>query len=160
MSQRDVSRLVRGLTWEEMKAGFVFRTAARTVTEFDLVSFVTLLGFTEPLFFDARHAHEAGYRGRLVPGALTYGLAEGLVLQSNTLHGTGIAFLRMDLDVKRPVYVGDTLEVEVRITNSRASSKPGRGVVESENRVMNQSGDEVLVYRPLRLVRGRTLADS
>jgi acyl dehydratase len=119
------------------------------------MSFVTLCGFTEPLFMDARHAAGAGYRGRLVPGALIYCLGEGLVLQSNVLHGTGIAFMHMELDVRSPVYVGDTLDVVVEVTAARASSQPGRGVVTSRNSVRNQDGTVVLVYTPVRLIRGR-----
>src|SRR5579871_5045407 len=119
---------LRGQTWEEMTVGRRFRTAARTVTETDLVSFVTLFGFNEPLFWDARHAASAGYSGRLVPGALTYAIAEGLTIQTHVLHGTGLAFMHMELDVRRPVVVGDTVEVVVEVTESRPSSKPGRGV--------------------------------
>ena len=57
--------------------GTRFRTASRTVTETDLVSFLNLAGFTEPLFLDARHAAEASFApgGRLVPGALTFCIA-------------------------------------------------------------------------------------
>ncbi len=145
-----------GLTYEDMTVGRTFRTARRTVTETDLVNFITLGGFTEPLFWDATHAASAGYTGRLVPGALVYTIAEGLVLQTNLLHGSGMAFLGMQLDVKGPVYVGDTLSVEVEITESRPSSKPGRGVVTSRNSVRNQRGEEVLVYTPVRLIRGRS----
>ena len=157
MDQRalDAALLARGSTWEEMRAGTAFRTAARTVTETDLVNFVTLFGFTEPLFWDARQAAEAGYAGRLVPGAMTYAVAEGLVLQTNVLHGTGLAFLHMELDVRRPVYVGDTLEVVVEVTASRASRQDGRGVVTTTNTVYNQRGEDVLVYTPVRLIRGR-----
>jgi acyl dehydratase len=140
--------------------GFSFRTWARTITEADLMAFVTQMGFTEPLFMDERHAREAGYRGRLVPGALTYSIAEGLVQQSNVIQGTGVAFMHMDLDVRQPVYVGDTLEVVVTITESRASSRPGCGVVTSENRILNQTGQEVAMYRPVRLIRGRDFAGA
>ena len=49
---------IHGNTWEEMTVGTAFRTAARTVTESDLTTFVNLCGFNEPLFFDARHASE------------------------------------------------------------------------------------------------------
>jgi acyl dehydratase len=151
-------RSVQGLTWEEMQVGLTFRTAARTVTETDLMQFVTGVGFTESLFMDARYAAEGGYTGRLIPGALTFCLAEGLVLQTNLLHGTGLAFMHMELDVRGPVYVGDTLEVLIEITESRRSSRAGRGVVTSRNRVVNQRGDEVLVYTPVRLIRGRDFA--
>ena len=99
-----------------MTVGSAFRTAARTVTESDLVQFVNLCGFNEPLFYDERHAAEGGYTGRLVPGALVYALGEGLVIQSHSFAGTGLAFMHMELDVRRPTVVGDTLDVVVEIT--------------------------------------------
>ena len=126
-SHDDVPLLGQGLTWEDMTAGSSFRTAARTITESDLMSFVHLAGFNEPLFYDASHAAAGGYTGRLVPGALVYVLAEGLILQTNVLHGTGLAFMHMDYSVKTPTYVGDTLHVVVTTTESRASSQAGAG---------------------------------
>lgn len=96
--------------------------------ETDLVNFIALFGFNEPLFWDARHAATAGITGRLVPGALTDCIAEGLVLQTHVPHGTGLAFMGMQLDVKRPVFVGDTLYAVVEVTESRpASAGPERG---------------------------------
>ena len=150
----DAEPLVKGQTWEEMRVGDRFRTAARTITESDLMAFVTLLGFNEPLFWDARHAASAGYTGRLVPGALTYCMAEGLVIQSHVLHGTGLAFLAMQLDVRKPVFVGDTLSAVVEVTGSRPASSGDRGVVTSRVSVRNQDDEEVLVYAPVRLIRG------
>jgi acyl dehydratase len=151
----EVPLLVRGQTFEEMVVGTVFRTAARTITETDLVNFVTWGGFTEPLFWDAEHAGGGGYTGRLVPGALVYCLGEGLVLQTNVLHGTGLAFMAMELSVKRPAYVGDTLHVVVEVTETRKASSGERGVVTTRNTVRNQRGEDVLVYTPVRLIRGR-----
>jgi acyl dehydratase len=151
----DELQTINGQTWEEMTVGRAFRTAARTVTETDLVNFVTLFGFNEPLFWDARHAATAGYSGRLVPGALTYCMAEGLVIQTHVLHATGLAFLGMQLDVKKPVLVGDTLSAVVEVTASRPASAGERGVVTTRVSVRNQHDEEVLVYSPVRLIRGR-----
>jgi acyl dehydratase len=150
--------LAVGRTWDQMTEGSAFRTAARTVTEADLVAFVGLGGFTEPLFYDAEHARAGGYSGRLIPGGMVYMIAEGLILQTNVLHGTGLAFLHMELDVFGPTYVGDTLHVVVQTTSSRASSKPGRGVVSSRCSIRNQRGEEVAVYTPVRLIRGPDFA--
>jgi acyl dehydratase len=147
--------LAQGQTWEEMTVGSAFRTAARTITETDLITFVTWGGFTEALFLDASHAAGGGYTGRLVPGALVYCIGEGLVLQTNVLNGTGLAFLSMDLTIKQPCYVGDTLHVVVEVTEARAASTGKRGVVTTRNRVRNQRGEDVLVYTPVRLIRGR-----
>lgn len=150
----DVEPLGRGKTWEEMKPGTSFRTSKRTITEADLMQFITWGGFNEALFFDASHAVAGGYTGRLVPGAMTYCIAEGLVIQTQVLNGTGLAFMSMELSVKKPVYVGDTLHAVVTTTESRPSSKPGRGVVTARVSVRNQRDDEVLVFTPVRLIRG------
>ena len=159
-SRDDVPLLGQGLTWEDMTTGSSLRTASRTNTESDLMSFVHLAGFNEPLFYDASHAAAGGYTGRLVPGALVYVLAEGLILQTNVLHGTGLAFMHMDYSVKAPTYVGDTLRVVVTTTEARASSQPGRGVVTSRCAVLNQHGTEVAVFTPVRLIRGRDFKEA
>ena len=156
----EVPLMGQGLTWESMTAGSAFQTAARTITESDLMSFVHVAGFTEPLFYDASHAADGGYTGRLVPGALVYVLAEGLILQTNVIHGTGLAFMHMEFSVKSPTYVGDTLHVVVTTLESRASSRPGRGVVTSRCAVINQHGTEVAVFTPVRLIRGRDFAQA
>jgi acyl dehydratase len=152
----DAVPLIRGQTWEEMTVGLIFRTGARTITESDFIAFITLCGFNEPLFWDARHAESAGYSGRLIPGALTYAIAEGLVIQTHVLHATGVAFMHMELDVQRPVVVGDTIEVVVEVIESRAASKLNRGVVKTQNTVLNQRGEGVLTYCPVRLIRGHS----
>jgi acyl dehydratase len=156
----EVPLLGQGLTWESMTEGASFRTASRTVTESDLMSFVHLAGFNEPLFYDAGHAAGGGYSGRLIPGALVYALGEGLILQTNVLHGTGLAFMHMELTVKAPTYVGDTLHVVVTTTHTRPSSRPGRGVVTSRCSVINQRGTEVAVFTPVRLIRGRDYEET
>jgi acyl dehydratase len=150
----DVPPAIRGQTYEEMTPGTRFRTARRTVTETDLVHFITLFGFNEPLFWDAGQAASAGYDGRLCPGALTYCMAEGLVIQTHAFHGTGLAFMGMDLEVKKPVFVGDTLHAIVEVTEARPASRGARGVVTTRVAVYNQRDDEVLVYRPVRLIKG------
>ncbi|HUX24045.1 MAG TPA: MaoC family dehydratase N-terminal domain-containing protein, partial [Burkholderiales bacterium] len=71
------------------------------------------------------------------------------------MQGTGLAFLNATLDVKGPTFVGDTIHVECRISELRATSKGNRGLVRSENQVINQKGDVVLVYTPLRMMKGR-----
>jgi acyl dehydratase len=150
-----VDVLPAGKTWEETPAGTTFKTLSRTVTETDLVNFVTLCGFVEPLFLDAHHALDGGYRRRLVPGSMTMCLAEGLVMQTGVISGTGLALMHVDFDAKSPVYVGDTISVLVEVTEARASKRPGRGIVTSRNVVTNQDGQTVMTYTPIRMIRGR-----
>jgi acyl dehydratase len=137
-----------------MTPGFTFRTTGRTITEADLIAFITLVGVNEPLFFDIQFGLDHGYTGRLVPGMLTFSYAEGLVLQTGSIHGTGLAFLHTELDVKAPVYVGDTITVVVEVIEQRAASSGNRGLIRTRNSVVNQDGRTVLVYTPLRLTKG------
>ena len=65
-----VPQLGKGLRWEDMKEGDRFRTASRTITESDLIHFITSMGFTEALFFDASHAAEAALDKKQWPAAL------------------------------------------------------------------------------------------
>jgi acyl dehydratase len=160
LDPQTVPYLAHGLTWEDQPVGFTFRTGARTMTESDLVAFVDMTGFVGPTFLDSRRAAESGYSGRVVPGMMTLVVAEGLVLQTNVLFGTGIAFLSLAMAVVAPVHVGDTIEAVVAVVESRPTSKPGRGIVTTDVTVFNQRGEVVLTYSPTRMQRGRSSTDG
>jgi len=150
-----------GRCWEDMPVGYQFKTVGRTVTETDLVNFVGNTGMVEVLFTDTLYAKQhAPGGGRIVPAALLFGIAEGLTIQA-TLQGTGLAFIRMELEVKGPTFVGDTIHVEAEVTESRPSTgNPRRGLVRTRNRIINQNGETVIIYTPLRLMVGRELLAS
>jgi acyl dehydratase len=155
--QLDVSAVppvMHGRTYHKNVVGDTIRTAGRTITEADMVAFVTLAGLNEPLFMDESGSKAAGYSGRLVPGTLTFTYAEGLVMQSGVIHGTGMAFLGSTMDVKAPVFVGDTITVVVEVLESRPTSKGDRGIVTTRNTVVKGDGTVVLVYEPKRMILG------
>lgn len=141
------------LVFSEQPVGLRWCTGRRTVSEFDLLNFVTSCGFNEELFLDAEAAHELGFKGRLIPGALTMALAEGLVISSGALSGVGLAFLGGGIEVKAPVLVGDTLEVWVEVTAAKMTSRGDRGVVTTRNEVRNQRGELVMVFTPSRMIK-------
>ena len=140
----------RGFCYEDLKVGFRFRTHRRTIAEADVSSFVNLTWLTEELFVVDDDAQRA-IKGRAVPGALVYSFAEGLLLP--TMQDTGLAFLNATLDIKGPTVVGDTIHVECEVTEHRLASKGDRGLVRFANRVVNQRGETVLEYNPLRLLK-------
>ena len=118
--------------------------AARTISETDIVSFVNLGGFTEPLFMDMEYvARESVFKRRAAPGALTFALSEGLIMQTGLIHGTGMAYLGGEIRVVAPVLEGDTLRVEVEVAEKRETKKSDRGIVTYRHRVLNQR-DEVV----------------
>lgn len=153
MDANQPAALYHGLNFAEQPPGSRWRTQRRTITEFDLMSFVTTCGFNEELFLDHAAAAELGFKGRVIPGTLTLAIAEGLVISSGALSGTGMAFLGGEIQVKAPVFVGDTLEVWVEVTAAKMTSRGDRGVVTTRNEVRNQDAELVMVFTPSRMIR-------
>lgn len=150
-----------GLTFEEHTVGATYRTRRRTVSETDIVTFVNLCGFIEPIFMDMEYiARESVYARRAAPGALTFALSEGLIIQTGLIHGTGMAYLGSEIRVVAPVLVGDTLHVEVEVADKRETKKPDRGIVTYRHKVLNQRGELVLEARVQRMIRRAPLAAS
>jgi acyl dehydratase len=146
--------LTEGLNYEAHTVGAVYRTLARTVSETDIVNFVNLGGFTEPLFMDMEYvARESIFKRRAAPGALTFTLSEGLIMQTGLIHGTGMAWLGGELKVVAPVLEGDTIRVEVEILDKRETRKADRGIVTYRHRVRNQRDEVVLEATIQRMIR-------
>ena len=146
--------ITQGLTFEEHTVGAAYRTLARTVSEADICAFVNLCGFTEPLFYDMEYvARESVFTGRLAPGALTFALAEGLIIQTGLIHGTGMAYLGGEIRIVGPVLAGDTLRVSVTVADKRETKKTDRGIVTYRHRVTNQRGEVVLEADIKRMIR-------
>lgn len=144
----------QGLTFEEHQPGARYRTLGRTVSQTDIVSFVNLCGFNEPLFMDMEYVRtQSIFARRAAPGALTFALAEGLVMQTGLIHGTGMAFLGADLKVVAPVLEDDTIRVDIEVVDKRETRKPDRGIVTYVHGVLNQRDETVLEARLQRMIR-------
>jgi acyl dehydratase len=144
----------RGLTYEEHTVGAVYRTLGRTVSEADICAFVNLCGFNEPLFMDMEYvAKESVFKRRAAPGALTFSLSEGLIMQTGLIHGTGMSYLGGEIRIVSPVLEGDTLRVSVTIADKRETKKPDRGIVTYRHEVTNQRGEVVLEATVKRMIK-------
>jgi 3-hydroxybutyryl-CoA dehydratase len=140
-----VPRMGQGFFWQDLQVGQQLRTFRRTVTESDLVAFINVTGMLEAIFIEDGYDGGA-IAGRPVPGALTYTLIEGFILQS-MIQGTGLAMLELHQKILGPVLVGDTIE---------ATSKGNRAVVTSRIEVFNQGHHKVMEYTAVRLLAGRS----
>jgi acyl dehydratase len=146
--------LAQGVTFEDHHIGDLYRTLGRTVSETDIVNFVNQCGFTEPLFLDMEYVkRESIFKRRAAPGALTFALSEGMVMQTGIIHGTGMAWLGGELKVVAPVLEGDTIRVEVEVTDKRETKKADRGIVTYKHRVLNQRDELVLEATIQRMIR-------
>ena len=115
-----------GIAYDQLKPGDRFRTLGRTLTETDLVNFINATGMVEVLFTDIEYAREhAPQGGRLVPGALVYAVAEGLLVQA-ILQRTGLAFLSMEFEIRAPRSLcRKRNQRATRIVRRRRRGRPG-----------------------------------
>lgn len=151
----DMPTVGIGMHYDELEIGQKFKTLGRTITDADITAFVGATGSTEVLFTNLEYLkNETNFDGRLVPGALVYCMAEGLLMQA-TMQTTGMAFLGMELNIEGPCLAGDTIHVEVEVTEVRKTSKGNRGIVRTRNVVKKHTGETLLVYTPLRMMKGR-----
>ena len=115
---------------------------------------IGVTGMLEAIFIE--DGYEGGaMAGWPVPGALTYALIEGFILQT-MIQGTGLAMLELHQKILAPVLVGDTIEAVVEVTEIRPTSKSGRAVVTSRIDVFNHKSVMVMTYTATRLLAGRS----
>lgn len=150
---QDSQLLGRGFYWQEIQSGQRFHTYRRTITETDLINFISATGMLEAIFIDAHFEHGA-MQGRPVPAALTSGLIEGLLFQT-MVQGTGLALLEFSLKAHAPVLVNDTIYGVVEVQEVKPTSKHNRAVVTSVVEVFNQRDEPVLSYTVKRMLAGR-----
>jgi acyl dehydratase len=155
MVNDTLQTLGQGFFWQDLKSGMRFKTYRRTITEADLVGFINSTGMLEALFIDAEYSSTFGaVKGRLVPGALTYSLIEGMLFQT-MIQGTGLAMLELQKKALKPVFVGDSIWATVEVTDVKPTSTKNRAIVTSQVDVFNQQGEAVLTYSIVRLLAGR-----
>ena len=147
----DIPLVVRGPYWQALSVGQKFRTHRRTITETDLVNFISCTGMLEAIFIDTTSAGPMG--GRPVPATLTVSLIEGFLLQS-VIQGVGLAMLDLQVKPIGPVRVGDTIWAVMEVTALRPTSKNNRAIVTAMVKVYNQNGETVLTYEVTRMQAG------
>lgn len=133
-----------GLFWEEWEVGKSFTSAARTVTETDIVMFAGISGDYNPLHINEEYCKTTQFGTRIAHGPLVYVIAAGLLFQLHLYDDTLIAFLGFEnLRFTKPVKIGDTIHAKVTVTEVTETSKPDRGVMKRLLQVINQRGEVV-----------------
>lgn len=128
----------KGLRYAEWTLGETYETAARTVTETDIVQFAGLSGDYNPLHTDEVYARQTVHGGRIAHGALTFAITTGLVNQSGMMDGTVVAFVEVRIRWTAAVKPGDTLRATMIPQEKHLTQKGDRGIVELLVEVRNQ----------------------
>ena len=139
-----MSRDGKGRYFDEFEVGATFRTAARTVTEADIVNFAGVSGDFNPLHTDELFARSTPFGTRIAHGMLVAAIATGLANQSGLFEGTTIALLTQTLRYQGATRPGDTLHLELVVQDKKETKKPDRGIVTFAATVKNQAGESIV----------------
>ncbi|MEJ2263070.1 MAG: MaoC/PaaZ C-terminal domain-containing protein [Anaerolineales bacterium] len=135
----------RGLYFEEFEVGQKFTTAGRTVTEADIVAFAGLSGDYNQIHVDAEYSRHTPVGRRVAHGLLGLSIASGLAVQTGILEGTIIAFREINgWRFVKPVFIGDTIHVDLEVLETKNLSRIGAGVVLIGLDVRNQNDETVM----------------
>jgi acyl dehydratase len=125
--------------FEEFAGGQQVKTAARTITESDIVSFAGLSGDYNSIHVDAEFSRKTPFGQRVAHGLLCLSIASGLAMRTGILEGTVLAFREInEWKFSKPVFIGDTIHVLLNVTETKAMARLGGGLVTINLEVRNQ----------------------
>ncbi len=136
--------MATGLYFEEFEIGAKYVSQGRTVTEGDVVAFAGLSGDYNPLHTDAKFAATTPFGERIAHGMLTVAISTGMSNWTGIFAGTTIALLEQNIKYTGAVKFGDTVHLEMEVTEKKETSKPDRGIIYIAAKMLND-GEQVVV---------------
>lgn len=135
----------RGWYFEEYEEGAKIMSAGRTVTETDIVNFAGLSGDYNYIHTDAEAAKQTPVGERMAHGLLGFSIASGLAVQTGIMEGTIMAFREISKwKFVNPILIGDTIRVDMQVTETKPIPRLGGGMVSIEMTVINQKDETVM----------------
>ena len=134
---------IKSQFFEDYKLGAIRKTLGRTITETDFVVHAGHTGDFFPHHMDEEWCKTQPFRQRIAHGTLTFSVAIGMTATEINPEAFSKGYDR--LRFIKPVHIGDTIRVEVTISDKSDSKKPGLGTVVEHVEVFNQQDEVVLV---------------
>jgi monoamine oxidase len=127
------------------RVGYSYKTRGRTISEADIIFHAGQTGDLFPIHLDAEAASRTPYGQRVAHGTLTLSIAMGLKFDTDFSKGLRISYGYDRVRYRKPVFIGDTISVDVEVTSCEMDPKREgvRRIVESMN-VVNQRGESVM----------------
>lgn len=125
--------------FDTLGPGDGFITGAAAVTADIIDRFAALTGDRFEIHMDTDAAARHGFDGRVAHGLLVLSLVDGLKNQS-AVQFDAVASLGWDWTFRAPVLAEDRIRAQIAVAAKRATSTPGRGILNLTFRVENQHG--------------------
>ncbi|MGD2143408.1 MAG: MaoC/PaaZ C-terminal domain-containing protein [Anaerolineae bacterium] len=133
----------RGRYFEELEIGDAIETAARTVTESDVMRFAGLSGDYNQLHTDAQYAKDTMFGERIAHGLLGLSIVSGLSARMGFGEGTVEAFTSLEWKFRGPIRFGDTIHARFEVKRKKEIARLGGGFVVFDVVVLNQEEETV-----------------
>ena len=137
------------LYFEDYEVGETFVSPGRTITETDIVMFAAFTGDWHPMHTNVEFAANTPFKERIAHGMLGLTVGSALMFRLGPyvlLPKSFIAFYGMEsIRFTAPVKIGDTIHCEVKV-KSLTEKDDRRGIIEHENVIKNQRGEDVIVF--------------
>lgn len=135
----------RGQYFEEFEVGQKIVTVGRTIAESDIFTFAGFSGDYNQIHTDAEFAKGTPFGQRVAHGLLALSIASGLAMRTGVLEGTVIAFREINnWKFIAPVFIGDTIHVEMDVVETKALPRIGGGSVVITLDVKKQGGETAM----------------
>lgn len=131
-----------GLYFEDFSVGQNVVTEKRTITENDIMSFAELSGDDNRIHTDPEFSKTTMFGKQVAHGLLGLAVASGLAWKTGILDGTVIAFREVnEWKFIKPVFIGDTIYVEMEVRETKALPRIGGGSVTITLEVKKEDGE-------------------
>ncbi len=149
--------LNQGLFFEDFATGQKVNSAGRTITEHDVMTFAGLSGDFNQIHTDAEFARATPFGQRISHGILGLAIASGLAVQTGILGPNVIAFREIgEWKFAKPIFFGDTIHVEMEVSEVKALPRIGGGSVTLAVKLVNQAGEACMKGQWTVLVKSKT----
>ena len=144
------------LYFDDFAVGQRFETAAKTVTEAEILDFALQFD-PQPFHLDAKAARATQFGGLIASGFHTLSLSMSLFFRMRLLEGANLGSPGIDaVRWLKPMRPGDTVRQVAEVTALKPStSKPDRGVIWMRHDTVDQAGEVIMTVDCMHMLRRR-----
>ena len=146
--------------FEDFEIGETYVTPARIITETDIVMHAMHSDDWQPHHTDAEFCKTQPFKKPIAHGNLTFSISTRLIFRSQSLNPNVMAYGYNKIRYPAPVFAGDTIKTEVKITDLQPHAKiKTHGLLTQTETTTNQRDETVGFVEHILFVTRRTPAD-
>lgn len=144
--------------FEDYELNHSRQTFGRTITETDIVLHANQTGDFFPHHMDAEWCKTQPFGQRIAHGTLVFSISIGLT--ATVINERAITYGYERLRFIQPVFIGDTVKVNITVREKNEYKKPRYGLVTEMIETYNQHKQIVMICEHLLLVNKKTKQDE